>query len=139
MLKILLTVAIALGGVAYLVAQSAGDLEYYAKVDQVVASPDTWLGRKTIQVHGFARRVPMRGTIVDQTVERTFRLENHGRAITVVHQGIVPDTFKEEAETVVKGSLSRRPDGTLLLTTIGGEQGVMAKCPSKYEGKRNDG
>ncbi len=139
MLKILLTVAIALGGVAYLVVQSAGDLEYYAKVDQVVASPDTWLGRKTIQVHGFAHRVPLRGTIVGQTVVRTFQLESQGQTLTVVHSGVVPDTFKEEAETVVKGSLSRRSDGTLVLTTVGGEQGVMAKCPSKYEGKRIDG
>jgi cytochrome c-type biogenesis protein CcmE len=133
--KILLTVAIAVGGVTFLAFQSAGDVEYYATVDKVVPAPDAWLQRKTIQLHGFARKVPMKGTIVNQTVTRTFELESEGHRVTVIHDGVVPDTFKDEAETVVKGALSRQPDGTLLLTTVGGEQGIMAKCPSKYEGR----
>jgi cytochrome c-type biogenesis protein CcmE len=135
-LKVVCTLGLALGGVAFLALQSAGDVQYYATVDKVVPQPEAWLARSTIQVHGYARKVPLRGTIVDQTVRRTFEIESHGHALTVVHEGVVPDTFKEEAETVVRGSLSRQPDGTLLLTTVGGEQGIMAKCPSKYEGKR---
>jgi cytochrome c-type biogenesis protein CcmE len=102
----------------------------------VVANPKPWLERKTIQVHGFAQRVPAAGTIVDHTVTRSFQLDWEGKRLDVTHVGVVPDTFKEEAETVVKGSLSQRPDGSLLLTTVGGEQGIMAKCPSKYEGKK---
>jgi cytochrome c-type biogenesis protein CcmE len=134
--KVLLTIAIAVGGVLFLAFQSIGDVEYYAHVDKIAASPDTWLERKTIQVHGFARKVPDSGEIVGQTVRRAFELEQNGQVIAVVHEGAVPDTFKEEAETVVKGSLARGPDGRLVLTTVGGEQGIMAKCPSKYEGKK---
>ena len=134
-INILITVAIALGGVTFLAFQSIGDVEYYEHVDKVVANPTPWLARKTIQVHGFAHRVPLKGTIQNQTITRTFDLENKGKSIEVVHEGVVPDTFKDEAETVVKGSLSRQPDGTLLFTTVGGEQGIMAKCPSKYQGK----
>jgi cytochrome c-type biogenesis protein CcmE len=135
-INILITIAIALGGVAFLAVQSSGEVEYYAHVEQVVADPTPWLGKKTIQVHGFAHRVPLQGTIENQTVKRRFELESKGKLIEVVHDGVVPDTFKEEAETVVKGSLTKQPDGTLLLTTVGGEQGIMAKCPSKYAGKQ---
>ena len=39
-----------------------------------------------------------------------------------------PDTFKDEAEVVLKGKLS--PDGFHV-----DPNGVMAKCPSKYEVK----
>jgi len=135
-INILITVVIALGGVTFLAFQSAGDVEYYMHVDQVVADPSPWVGKKTIQVHGFAHHVPLKPTLHDQTVTRAFELENKGKVIQVVHDGIIPDTFKEEAETVVKGQLTKQPDGSLLLTTIGGEQGIMAKCPSKYAGKK---
>jgi cytochrome c-type biogenesis protein CcmE len=40
----------------------------------------------------------------------------------------VPDTFKDEAEVVLKGTLT--PDGFTVEPN-----GVMAKCPSKYEPK----
>jgi cytochrome c-type biogenesis protein CcmE len=136
-LQILVTVAIALGGVAFLAFQSSGDVEYYAHVDQVVADPAPWLARKTVQIHGFAHKVPLKPTLdkEHQTARRTFELESKGKTLTVLHEGVVPDTFKEEAETVVKGQLSQQPDGSYLLTTVGGEQGIMAKCPSKYAGK----
>jgi cytochrome c-type biogenesis protein CcmE len=135
-LKILATIAVAIAGVAFLALQSSGEVEYYVHVDKVVAHPGEWLGKKTIQIHGFAHKVPLQPTIVAQTAMRRFELRTGNDTISVLHEGVVPDTFKEEAETVVKGSLSRQPDGTLLLTTVGGEQGIMAKCPSKYQGKR---
>lgn len=135
-LKILLTAGIALAGVVFLAYQSIGEVEYYVHVEQIYENPAQWLGRKTIQVHGYAHDVPMSGTIKGQTVTRTFKLESKGKMLLVTHEGAVPDTFKEEAETVVKGSLAKLPDGTLAFTTVGGEQGIMAKCPSKYAGKK---
>jgi cytochrome c-type biogenesis protein CcmE len=134
--KVLLTIAVAVGGVVFLAVQSIGDVEYYAHVDKVTADPRPWIDRKVIQVHGYARKVPDHGEVVGQLARRTFELENKGQVITVIHDGPIPDTFKEEAETVVKGKLDRAPDGKLVLTTVGGEQGIMAKCPSKYDGKK---
>jgi cytochrome c-type biogenesis protein CcmE len=134
--KIVLTILVAMGGVGFLAVQSVGDVEYYAHVDEVTKNPDPWLKRKTIQVHGFARAVPIKPEIVDQQVRRSFELQSNGQVIRVVHEGVIPDTFKEEAETVVKGTLGRDDGGHLVLTTVGGEQGIMAKCPSKYEGKK---
>ena len=44
------------------------------------------------------------------------------------YTGVVPDTFKSEAEVVLKGSLSKEGFSVA-------PNGVMAKCPSKYEAK----
>ena len=46
-----------------------------------------------------------------------------------LHGYVVPDTFKGEAEVVLKGTLA--PDGLFTVSP----NGVMAKCPSKYEAK----
>ena len=45
------------------------------------------------------------------------------------YTGILPDTFKDEAEVVLKGRLTT--DGHFAVEP----NGVMAKCPSKYEEK----
>jgi cytochrome c-type biogenesis protein CcmE len=138
-LKILLIIGSVLlvgGGVGLLARESfREDVEFYVHVEDVVKDPAKWVGKKTIQVHGYARNVPLKPTLKDQVVSRDFELESKGSIIQVHHEGTVPDVFKEQAETVVKGSLSQLPDGKILLTTIGGEQGIMAKCPSKYQGK----
>jgi cytochrome c-type biogenesis protein CcmE len=46
--------------------------------------------------------------------------------MTVTYSGIVPDTFKGEAEVVLHGKLSGEGFHT-------DPNGVIAKCPSKYE------
>ncbi len=45
------------------------------------------------------------------------------------YSGVVPDTFKDGAEVVLKGRLSG--DGFEVEPN-----GVMAKCPSKYESSK---
>jgi cytochrome c-type biogenesis protein CcmE len=49
--------------------------------------------------------------------------------VAVRYTGVVPDTFKNGAEVVVKGRLG--PDGFQV-----DPDGIMAKCPSKYEASR---
>jgi cytochrome c-type biogenesis protein CcmE len=49
--------------------------------------------------------------------------------VGAVYTGVVPDTFKSDAEVVLKGMLSK--DGFAVQPN-----GVMAKCPSKYEPKK---
>jgi len=43
------------------------------------------------------------------------------------YTGLLPDTFKDEAEVVLKGKFG--PTGQFHVE----KDGVMAKCPSKYE------
>jgi len=52
-------------------------------------------------------------------------VQSNGKVLPVRYTGVVPDTFKDGAEVVLKGRLG--PDGFSV-----DKDGVMAKCPSKY-------
>ena len=100
------------------------DLDYYKRVDEVMISPDQWEG-KSLQLHGFV----VKGTWMQKpnTLEYQFKVENKGSVLRASYTGILPDTFKDEAEVVLKGRLMS--DGNFQVEP----NGVMAKCPSKYE------
>jgi len=104
--------------------------EYYKNVDEVMPQAQKWEGKK-LQLHGYV--VP--GTWVQKpnTLEYRFRIQNNparsghaGDAVDAVYTGVLPDTFKDEAEVVLKGKLT--PTGFHVEPN-----GVMAKCPSKYQ------
>jgi cytochrome c-type biogenesis protein CcmE len=97
--------------------------EYYKHVDEVMVSPEGWYGKK-LQLHGHV----VDGSIMRKrdTLDYRFQVENNGHVVQARYSGIVPDTFKDGSEVVVKGTLG--PDGFNVEPN-----GVMAKCPSKYE------
>ena len=98
--------------------------EYYMHVDEVMASPGQWEGKR-LQVHGFV--VPGSIKRKADSLDYIFKIHNKGSTLDAAVSGTVPDTFfSEGAEVVLKGHLT--PAG---FTTERG--GVMAKCPSKYE------
>ena len=104
--------------------------EYYKNIDEVMTNSAQWQDKK-LQLHGYV--VPNSIFVKKDTLEYRFKVQNNparastsGGVVDVVYTGIVPDTFKDEAEVVLKGRLS--PQG--FHTDPGG---VMAKCPSKYE------
>ncbi len=105
--------------------------EYYKNVSEVLPQQQQWEGKK-LQLHGYV--VP--GSIYRKrdSLEYRFKIQNDparssavaGPVVEAAYTGIVPDTFKDEAEVVLKGRLSGesfRVD----------PNGVMAKCPSKYQ------
>ncbi len=94
-------------------------------MDEITADPAAWQG-KNLQVHGF---------IVEKSILRRpdsldwrFEIENNGEILRAEYTGIVPDTFTDGAEVVVRGRLGA--NGIEVVPN-----GVMAKCPSKYEPK----
>ncbi len=97
--------------------------EYYKHVDEVMGSPNQWYGKK-LQLHGHV----VDGSILRKrdTLDYRFQIENNGQIVHARYTGVVPDTFKDGSEVVVKGTLG--PDGFTVEPN-----GVMAKCPSKYE------
>ena len=99
--------------------------EYYKHVDEVMVSPRLWDG-KQLQLHGFV--VP--GSILRRpgTLEYKFQLQNKGSVVSATYEGVVPDTFRDDSEVVLKGRLDNQ-------TFEVSPNGVMAKCPSKYETK----
>ena len=96
--------------------------EFYKHVDEVMSDPGAWQGKR-LQLHGF---------VVDKSILRRpdtldyrFQVQSNGKVVPVRYTGVVPDTFKDGAEVVLKGRLG--PDGFAVE-----RDGVMAKCPSKY-------
>jgi cytochrome c-type biogenesis protein CcmE len=111
-----LILVLAFGGLMY--STLSEGTEYYKHVDEVMVNPDAWHG-KNLQLHGF---------VVPDSLDWRFDVQSKGHVVRASYSGIVPDTFKDEAEVVLKGKLTSEgfhvaPDG------------VMAKCPSKYEAK----
>jgi cytochrome c-type biogenesis protein CcmE len=103
--------------------------EYYKHVEEVMVQPDAWYGKR-LQLHGFV--VPQTILRRKDSLEYRFQVQSKGQVVNASYTGIVPDTFKDEAEVVLKGTLT--PQGFQVEP-----DGVMAKCPSKYEPKAGSG
>ena len=103
--------------------------EYYKHVDEVMASPQQWYGKR-LQLHGHV----VDGSILRRrdSLEYRFQVENNGYVVNASYTGVVPDTFKDGSEVVVKGKLGA---GGFTVEP----NGVMAKCPSKYEAQSGPG
>jgi cytochrome c-type biogenesis protein CcmE len=118
-----LVLAAAFGGLLFTTLGEA--TEYYKLVDEVMVHPEPWYGKK-LQLHGF---------VVPDSIERKrngldwrFKVQSNGQIVNATYTGVVPDTFKNDAEVVLKGTLST--EGFAVVPN-----GVMAKCPSKYQPK----
>jgi cytochrome c-type biogenesis protein CcmE len=123
--KIALTAVVlvsALGGLMWYSLQQ--DTAYYKHVDEVMASPEQWQG-KSLQLHGFVVKDTWKRK--GDTLEYIFDVENKGKVVSVSYTGVLPDTFKDEAEVVLKGKLTGHDHFAV------DPNGVMAKCPSKYD------
>lgn len=118
-----LVLALAFGGLLY--STLSEGTEYYKHVDEVMTDPQAWHG-KNLQLHGFV--VPNSIRRRPDSLDWRFDVQSKGQVVRASYSGIVPDTFKDDAEVVLKGTLS--PDGFHVAP-----DGVMAKCPSKYEPK----
>ncbi len=101
--------------------------EYYKHVEEVMSEPAQWQG-KNLQLHGFI--VPESILRKRDTLEYRFKVQSKGAVITASYTGVVPDTFKDDSEVVLKGRLDA--EGFKVAPN-----GVMAKCPSKYEPKND--
>ena len=125
-----LVLAIAFGALLY---TSLGEsAEYYKHVDEVFATSDsaqTWYGKR-LQLHGFV--APKSWEQRPGSLEYRFKVQSNGKIVQAYYTGILPDTFKEDSEVVLKGTLES--DGFHVTP-----DGVIAKCPSKYEAKSASG
>jgi cytochrome c-type biogenesis protein CcmE len=134
-IKIVVTafvLVLAFGGLLWTTLQDG--TEYYKNLDEVMGHQDEWRG-KQLQLHGYI--VP--GSIYRKrdSLDYKFKVQNNparasqsagDHVVEASYTGIVPDTFKDEAEVVLKGKLTAAGFNT-------DPNGVTAKCPSKYEAK----
>lgn len=134
--KIVLSVVAITGAVGFLLRASVKEgAEYYRHVDEVMADTSQLRGKR-LQVHGHV--VPGSIEQAKGTLMYRFKIETGAMSqpaprkpavITATYTGLVPDTFKDGAEVVAKGTLT--PDDKLEVVA----DGIMAKCPSKYDSK----
>ena len=118
-----LVLTLTFGGLLY--TTMAEGTEYYKHVDEVMSQPDQWYGKK-LQLHGYV--VPNSIMRKPDSMDYWFQVQSNGQIVSATYTGVVPDTFKSDSEVVLKGELS--PKGFDVQPN-----GVMAKCPSKYEAK----
>src|SRR5262245_2046019 len=93
-------------------------MQYYKYVDEGMAQPAAWEGKK-LQVHGNV--VPGSRKRKRDSLEYVFDLQRNGKVVRAYYSGIVPDTFKDNAEVVLTGHLTA--DGFMATE-------MTAKCPS---------
>ncbi|MBT8492857.1 MAG: cytochrome c maturation protein CcmE [Deltaproteobacteria bacterium] len=127
-IQILATVVLVAGALVFLVRSSQSEVEYYKHVDELLDEPEKWESR-TLRVHGFVQAGSLDEAIVGQSTKRTFILEYNGQQVKVRNEGPKPDNFRDLAEVVAKGKLTKE-DGEYVLDA----SELSAKCPSKYEG-----
>jgi cytochrome c-type biogenesis protein CcmE len=122
--RIVLTVVVLGGALGALLAMTLrSDAQFYKHVNEVMVEPQQWYG-KQLQLHG---------TVVDgsiqwrpNTLDRRFQVKSGDSVVTASYTGVVPDTFKDGSEVVLRGKLAA--DGFHV-----DPDGVIAKCPSRYE------
>lgn len=121
----ILIVAGAFGGLFY--SSLAEGTEYYKHVEEVMHQPEQWYGKR-LQLHGFV----VKDSILRrrESLDYRFQIESKGQIVKASYTGVVPDTFKDGSEVVLKGRLG--PEGFDVEPN-----GVMAKCPSKYDASPN--
>jgi cytochrome c-type biogenesis protein CcmE len=127
-IKIVATVLGIGGAIALLLTASISKgAEYYKFVDEVTANIDSFRGKK-LQVHG----VVVDGSIQQARGTLMYRFQIQSRpdrptaTIMANYEGLVPDTFKSGAEVIVRGTLTADNQVAVI------PDGIMAKCPSKY-------
>jgi cytochrome c-type biogenesis protein CcmE len=129
-LRVSLTTAVlvlAFGGLLWSTLREG--TQYYKHVDEVMVEPEAWYGKR-LQLHGYVERDSIMRR--RDSLDYRFTVHTNGHVVQATYTGIVPDTFKDDAEVVLKGTLT--PDGFQVEPN-----GVMAKCPSKYEAKPGSG
>lgn len=125
-LRLVATFVILGGGVGWALYSTAGSaFEYYKHVDEIADQLASWQD-KPLQLHGFVvpGSIQKRLDRERQQLEYKFLEINCGREVEVRFLGVAPDTFKDGAEVVVKGSFT----GQRFQSSE-----IMAKCPSKYQ------
>ena len=98
-----LVLTLTFGGLLY--TTMAEGTEYDKHVDEVMAQPDQWYGKK-LQLHGFV--VPNSIDRKPNTLDYWFQVQSNGQIVSATYTGVVPDTFKSDSEVVLKGTLSSR-------------------------------
>lgn len=137
-IQIGLSVVLIGGSLTYLLSSSLSEeMEYFHPADAVMVKSADLVGQR-IRMGGFVEKnsiLQKKGTLEYQfevkPVPQMLKYpEVANKTLTVRYAGVVPDTFKDDAEVIVSGKLGE--DGVFHATDL------LAKCPSKYEAQEKE-
>lgn len=145
LLKIVISSAVAVGGVVFFVKSTLGNTQEYMMVDELMTRDLAQLEGRELKVHGWVVAGTINEQVVNQQTIRTFVVHKSGKKIRVFSRGPKPDTFKDQSEVVATGRLIPADKAKALAaqlgTTIDADMAyvveateLQAKCPSKYDG-----
>ncbi len=121
LLPLVLLGVVAVAGVALLAFRAfSRSVVYYLTPTEVLASPGRQVRVSGKVVPGSISFFPAEGKV-------SFAVSDGTTSLKVEFAGTAPDTLKDDAEAVAEGSLG--DDGIFHATKL------LAKCPSKFEGK----
>lgn len=124
--KIFLTFVVVVAGSRF-AARTWHDASTYHLVDDLVAGGLRAHEGEVVRVHGYVVTNSLQRLDGDDALH-SFLLVWNGVALRAEVHGLLPDTFRDQAEVIVTGTLVHR-DGWRLEGTA-----VIAKCTGKYEG-----
>ena len=144
-LKIVLTAAVAVGGVVFFVKTTMGNTQEYMMVDELMQGDLSRLEGRELKVHGWVLAGSIKEKVVNQQTIRTFVLQKAGKKIRIFSKGPKPDTFKDQSEVVATGRLLAKDKAKEMaagletqlendLAYVVEATDLQAKCPSKYDG-----
>jgi cytochrome c-type biogenesis protein CcmE len=126
--KFLCAGVLIIAGICYLMLSGISDsMVYYYSVPEV-KTKHAELASRGIRVSGHVLPGSINKHPDGTRLQFTVYDRQSGQSLPVNYQGLVPDTFKEEAEVVVEGTYDSSSESF-------GATTLLAKCPSKYEGR----
>ena len=125
-LKFVVVGAFILGAISYLMFSGISDsMVYYYTVSEAL-DMEQELSSRGIRVSGYVQAGSIQKDNSQSQVEFLVFEKESDQILPVIYQGIIPDTFKDNAEVLVEG-MYRSEEGRFHANVL------LAKCPSKYE------
>lgn len=127
-MKFLVAGGLIIGTICFLMFSGIDNaMVYYYTVSEVQMEGED-LDGKGIRISGHVQPGTVDKSGDGTVVEFEIYERATGRTIQVTYSGLIPDTFKDDAEVVVEGVYDSR-DPIFKANTL------LAKCPSKYESR----
>lgn len=128
--KFLFAGALIIGAICYLMFSGINDsMVYYYTVSELQAQ-SSQLSEKGVRVSGHVLPGSIDKDDDGTRVQFVVFEKTTDAQMPVVYTGLIPDTFKDNAEVVVEGLYHN--DASFEANTL------LAKCPSKYEGQADE-
>ena len=129
--KFLFAGALIVGGICFLMFSGINDSMVYYYTLGELQTDSARLSGQGVRISGHVKPGTIDRDENGSKVEFLVYERTSSRTMPVVYEGIIPDTFKDDAEVVVEGTYLADSPAFRANT-------LLAKCPSKYEGMADE-